>query len=87
MRSQMPRLAVATLLVCFVLVSSSSAWARPVVSEPASMPAQESTQAKGLLDWVVSLIERHVVPHQSAAPEPPRNQPKEGAQMDPNGHH
>jgi len=86
MRSQMTRLAVATLLVCSALVSSSGAWARPV-SESSPISVQESSLAESLLDWVMSFIERHVSPHQRAAPEPPRNQPKEGPQIDPNGQH
>lgn len=86
MRSQMTRLMVAALLVCFALVSSSVAWARPV-SGPASATVRESSLAESLLDWVLSLIERRDVPHQSPTPELPRNQPKEGPQMDPNGEH
>jgi hypothetical protein len=84
MRSQKTRLAAALLLVCFVLVSSSGAWARPV-SGPASTPAEETSLTERLLDWVMSLIERRAIPHQSLAPEPPRSQPKEGIQIDPNG--
>lgn len=86
MRSQMTRLAVATLLVCFVLVSSSGAWARPV-SGPVSTPTRESALVERLLDWVASLIERRDVAHPSPAPKDPRNQTKEGSQMDPNGQH
>lgn len=88
MRSQMTRLAVAMLLVCFVLVSSPGAWARPV-SGPASTGVRESNSlTERFLDWVQSLISRHEILHQSsAAPEVPHNQPKEGQQMDPNGLH
>jgi len=84
MRSQMARLMVAALVVCFALVSNSSAWARPV-SGPESTRAQESPLIENLVDWVLSLIGRHSISPQSPAPYPPRNQPKEGSQMDPNG--
>jgi len=86
MRSQINRLTVAALLVCFALVFTSGAWARPV-SEPAPTLGQENSMAKNLVDWVLFLIERHIVPHQTTAPAPPRIQPKEGSQMDPNGQH
>jgi hypothetical protein len=84
MRSQMTRLMVAALLVCFALVSSSAAWARPV-SGPAPIRLQESLLIEDLVDWVISLIERHSTSQKSPAPESPRNQPKEGPQVDPNG--
>jgi hypothetical protein len=84
MRSQMTRLAVALLLVCFVLASSPGAWALPV-SGPASTPVGETSLTERLLDWITSLIERRAIPHQSPAPEIPRGQQKEGPQMDPNG--
>ena len=86
MRSQMTRLTVA-LLVCFALVSSSGAWAWPVVPGPVSTAVRESSLAENLLDWVRSLIERHTIPHQSPAPATPHSQPKEGPQIDPNGQH
>jgi hypothetical protein len=86
MRSQMTRLAVAVLLVCFVLVSSPAAWAWPAAG-PASTPVKESV-AERLMDWLQSLIERHVTAHQStAAPQVPHTQLKEGPQIDPNGQH
>jgi len=84
MRSQMTRLAVASLLVCFVLVSSSGAWARPL-SGPAAISVMEGSLVDHFLDWAKSLIEPRKVHHKSPAPEPPRIQPKEGSQMDPNG--
>jgi hypothetical protein len=84
MRSQMTRLTVAALLVCCALVFTSDAWAWPV-SGPASTRAQESPLIENLVDWVLSLIGRHSISPQSPAPDPPRNQPKEGSQMDPNG--
>jgi hypothetical protein len=80
----MTRLTVAALLVCFALVSSSGAWARPV-SGPASILVQENSLIGNLVDWVVSLIKGHSIPHQSLTPAFPRIQPKEGPQMDPNG--
>ena len=86
MRSQMTRLMVAALLVCFALVSSSVAWARPV-SGPAPLHVQESLLIEDLVDWVISLMERHSTSQKSPAPESPHNQPKEGPQVDPNGQH
>jgi hypothetical protein len=86
MRSQMTRLTVAALLVCFALVFTSGAWARPV-SGPAPTQVYENSMIENLIDWVLSLVERHSASHQSPAPESPRNQPKEGSQMDPNGQH
>jgi hypothetical protein len=84
MRSQMTRLAVALLLVCSALASSTGAWARPV-SESSPVSVRENSLAASLLDWVLSLIERRETPHQTAAQEPPRSQMKEGPQIDPNG--
>ena len=86
MRSLMTRFTVAALLVCFAMVFTSGAWARPV-SGPAPTLAYESSMIESLVDWVLSLIERRDIPHQSPAPAPPRNQQKEGPQMDPNGQH
>lgn len=85
MRSQMTRLAVVTLLVCAALVSNSAAWAQPT-SGPV-LVRESSPLTERLLDWVLSLIERRTIPHHRATPEPPRYQPKEGSQMDPNGQH
>jgi len=85
MRSLKTRLTVATLLVCFAMVFTSGAWARPV-SETAPTLAHESSLMENLVDWVLSLIERHSASHQGPAPTPP-NQQKEGPQMDPNGQH
>ncbi len=85
MRSQMTRLAVAMLLVCFVLVSSPAAWAWPV-GGPSLTPVKESLTER-LMDWLQSLVERHVTAHQSAAPAVPHDQTKEGPQIDPNGQH
>jgi hypothetical protein len=87
MRPQMTRFAVAMLLVCFVLVSSPGAWAWPVTVPASSLAGENNSWAERLLDWVQSLIDRHQTSHQASAPEPPRNQPKEGSQMDPNGQH
>lgn len=87
MRSQMTRLTVTALLVCFALVSSSGAWARPVLGPVSTIVREGNSLAESFLNWALSLIERRTIPHQSTSPEPPRNQPKEGSQMDPNGQH
>jgi hypothetical protein len=87
MRSLMTRLMVATLLVCFAMVFTSGAWARPA-SEPAPTLMHESSRIETFVDWFLSLIERHSALPKSPTPASPQNrQPKEGSQMDPNGHH
>ena len=84
MRSHTKCLAAA-LLLCFALVSGSGAWALPVHgSVPA--PRQESSLVANLRDWVGSLLVRAGILPGGAVPEP-HSQPKEGPQMDPNGHH
>jgi len=84
MRSQMTRLAVASLLVCFALVSSSGAWAQPV-SGSAAISVLENPLVDSLMSWVKSLVKQRESPHHGSAPKLPRIQPKEGPQMDPNG--
>ncbi len=74
----------AVLLLCFVLVSGSGAWALPVHGA-APVPKPESSMVDTLRDWAGSLLARVGLLPQGTAPEPPRNQPKEGPQMDPNG--
>ena len=63
MRSQMTRLTVPAVLICFALVSSSGAWARPV-HEPAPVLQGEISLAESLVAWTLSLLfETLGVPH------------------------
>jgi hypothetical protein len=83
MRSHMQCL-TAALLLCFVLVSGSGAWALPVHAS-APVPKPEVSVMDALRDWAGSLLAHlGLLPH-GTTPEPPRSQPKEGSQMDPNG--
>ncbi len=85
MRSQMTRLTVPAVLVCFALVSSSGAWARPV-HEPAPVLQGEVSLAENLVAWTLSLLfEKQGTPHTKPASKPPHIHTKEGPQADPNG--
>jgi hypothetical protein len=85
MRSHRKCLA-AVLLLCFVLVSGSGAWALPVHGS-APVPRQGSSLIDNFRDWIGSLLVQAGILPKAAAPEPPDSRPKEGPQVDPNGGH
>ncbi|HEX3554197.1 MAG TPA: hypothetical protein VIA62_13305 [Thermoanaerobaculia bacterium] len=81
----MTRLTVPAVLVCFALVSSSGAWARPV-HDSAPVPQGQVSLAENLLAWTLSLLfEKPGVPRTRPAAKPPHVHTKEGPQADPNG--